>query len=156
MPAIDDNELIDRATPLLERIEAVEGFACVAADRLLTIGELMWADVDADYRLLAINSALRRQLESIRAAALLGRQDLGHLAVAFVRASLEDVMYLGCFVGLDLVDSQKLFKLLGSWDALRSLLAQRDYVGDEVMAQLWYPTAFLDAASTHARRSKRS
>jgi len=73
-----------------------------------------------------------------------------------VRASLEDVMYLGCFVGLDLVDSQKLFKLLGSWDALRSLLAQRDYVGDEVMAQLWYPTAFLDAASTHARRSKRS
>ena len=106
----------------------------------------MWADVDADYRLLAINSGLRRQLESIRAAALLGRQDLGHLAVAFVRASLEDVMYLGFFVGLDLVDSQKLFKLLGSWDALRSLLAQRDYVGDEVMAQLWYPTAFLEAA----------
>ena len=39
MPASDDNGFIDSATPLLERIEAVEGFA-VVADRLLTVGEL--------------------------------------------------------------------------------------------------------------------
>jgi hypothetical protein len=140
-----DKRPIDNATPLSERIEAVEGFAEMAT-RLLTVGELKWAAVDADYRLLAINSALRRQLESIRGASLLGRQDLGHLAVAFVRASLEDVMYLGFFVKLDLADSQGLFKLLGNWDVLRSLLAQREYVGDEVMAQLWYSDAFLEAA----------
>jgi hypothetical protein len=143
--ALNNNGPIDHATPLTERIAAIEGFVEVAG-RLLTVGDLKWADVEADYRLLAINSALRRQLESIRAAVLLGRQDLGHLAVAFVRASLEDVMYLGFFVSLDMEDSQKLFKLLGNWDTLRSLLAQRAYVGDEMMARLWYPETFLDTA----------
>jgi|SRR5215469_9658212 len=149
----DADKPVDRAAPLRERIEAVEGFAEVAA-RLLVIGELEWAAVAADYRLLAINSAARRQLEGIRAAILLARQNLGHLAVTFVRASLEDVMYLGFFMKLDLEDSQKLFKLLGNWDSLRSLLAQRKYVGDEVMAQLWYSEAFLKAAVEAQERTK--
>jgi hypothetical protein len=147
------DEPVDDAAPLRERIEAIEGFADVAA-RLLVIGELDWAAVAADYRLLAINSAVRRQLEGIRAAVLLARQDLGHMAVAFVRASLEDVMYLGFFLKLDLEDSQKLFKLLGNWDGLRSLLAQRRYVGDEVMARLWYSEAFLKAAAEAQERTK--
>ena len=145
MPPSDDKDPIDSATPLSEQIEAVEGFAEVAA-RLMIIRELKWAAVEADYRLLEVNSAMRRQLESIRAATLLGRQDLGHLAAAFIRASLEDVMYLVFFLRLDLEDSQRRSKLLDNWDALRSLLAQREYVGDEVMAQLWYLDAFLDAA----------
>jgi hypothetical protein len=115
------------------------------AGRLVAVGDLKWVDVDADYRLLAINVALRRQLESIRAAVVLARQDLGHLAVAFVRASLEDVIYLSFFVSLALDDSQKLFLLLGNWDMTRSLLAQRAYVGDDVMKELWYPTGLLDA-----------
>lgn len=144
---------INRATPLTERIGAVEEFADVAA-RLLSVGDLRWADVEVEYRLLAVNSALRRQLESIRAAVLLSRQDLGQLAVAFVRASLEDVTYLGFFVRLDLPASQKLFKLMGNWDTVRSLLAQREYVGDEVMARLWYPEAFLDAAVDLRERIK--
>ncbi len=32
--------------------------------------------------------------------------------------------------------------LLGKLDGLRSLLAQRAYIGDVVMAQLWYPKEF--------------
>jgi len=140
-------EPIDRPTSLQERVEVVEDFLDVAS-RLVTVGDLKWAAVEVDYRLLAINAALRRQLESLRAAVLLAQQDLGHLAVAFVRASLEDVMYLGFFVSLDLEASQKLFKLLGSWDGLRSLLAQRAYVGDDVMATLWYPRGFLEDAQS--------
>ena len=149
----DEQDPVDRATPLTERIEAIEGFADMA-ERMLAVGNLKWADVDADYRLLAINSALRRQLESIRAAVLLGRHGLGHLAVALVRASLEDVLYLGFFVRLDRADSQKLFKVLGNWDGLRSLLAQRGYVGDQVMARLWYPAGFLDAAVDAHEKTK--
>jgi hypothetical protein len=61
---------------------------------MVVVGELKWAAVDANYRLLAINSSLRRQLETIAAAIMLAKQDLGHLAVAFVRGSLEDMMYL--------------------------------------------------------------
>jgi len=53
---------------------------------------------------------------------------------------------LAFFVGLDRTESQELFKAMGNWDSLRSLLAQRDYVGDEVMEQLWYTESFLDAA----------
>lgn len=129
---------------LAERVEAVEGFIEIAG-RLVAVGDLKWVDVEADYRLLAINVALRRQLESIRGAVVLARQDLGHLAVAFVRASLEDVIYLDFFASLALEDSQKLFLLLGNWDVTRSLLAQRAYAGDDVMNALWYPTGFLDA-----------
>lgn len=136
---------INRPTPLAERVRALENFADIAV-RMVSVGDLRWSAVDDDYRLLAINSALRRQLESMRATALLAQRDLGHLAVSFVRASLEDVMYLAFFASLDLQRSQKLFKLMGSWDALRSLLAQRSYVGDKAMARLWYPPGFLDDA----------
>lgn len=138
------SEPVDHGEGLVERIEAIEAFIEIAG-RLVAVGDLKWVDVEADYRLLAINVALRRQLESIRGAVVLARQDLGHLAVAFVRASLEDVMYLSFFVSLTLEDSQKLFLLLGNWDATRSLLAQRAYLGDDAMRALWYPTGFLDA-----------
>jgi hypothetical protein len=135
----------DDDDPLSARIQAIESFAEIA-DRMVIVGELKWATIAADYRLLAINAAMRRQGESIRATILLSRQNLGHLAVAFVRASLEDVMYLAFFVGLDKTDSQEFFVLMGNWDGLRSLLAQREYVGDEIMKQLWYPQPLLDAA----------
>jgi hypothetical protein len=140
----DDLRPFDRGRHLEERVEAVEAFIEIAG-RLVTVGDLKWADVEADYRMLAVNVALRRQLESIRGAAVLARQDLGHLAVAFVRASLEDVLYLRFFASLALEDSQKLFGLLSDWDMARSLLAQRAYIGDDDMKKLWYPTGFLDA-----------
>ncbi|TXS48780.1 hypothetical protein EAO75_16440 [Streptomyces sp. uw30] len=128
----------------MARVQAVEDFLELA-DRLIVVGELKWSNVDADYRLLAVNSCLRRQIESMKAATLLARQDLGHLAVSFVRASLEDVLYLGFFGSLPLEESQELFLLLSNWDTVRSLLAQRAYVGDDVMRNLWYPAGFLDA-----------
>jgi hypothetical protein len=56
-------------------------------------------------------------------------------------------MYLAFFVDLDQADSQELFKLMGNWDTLRSLLAQREYLGDEVMEQLWYTEPFLNAVT---------
>jgi hypothetical protein len=65
--------------------------------------------------------------------------------VAFVRASLEDVLYLRFFASLSIEDSQKLFGLLSDWDVTRSLLAQRAYIGDDDMKKLWHPTGFLDA-----------
>src|SRR6266487_2947294 len=67
-------EPIDRPTSLQERVEVVEDFLDVAS-RLVTVGDLKWAAVEVDYRLLAINAALRRQLESLRAAVLLAQQD---------------------------------------------------------------------------------
>ncbi|MEU4214044.1 DUF5677 domain-containing protein [Actinoplanes sp. NPDC026623] len=141
----EDLSTIVDGTPFSERVEATEEFAKIA-DRILRVGTLKWSDVEADYRLLAFNSSLRRQLESINAATLLSRNGLGHLAVAFIRAALEDAMYLEFFSQLDLEESQELFLHLGKWDAIRSLLAQRSYVGDDVMAQLWYPLPFLEAA----------
>ncbi|MFE0463729.1 DUF5677 domain-containing protein [Kitasatospora sp. NPDC058965] len=132
---------------LMRRIEVTEEFIELA-NRLLEVGDLKWSEVVADYRRLAVNACLRRQIESMKAATILARQDLGHLAVSFVRASLEDVLYLGFFGSLPLEDSQELFLLLGNWDATRSLLAQRAYVGDDVMKDLWYPEGFLDSAET--------
>ena len=138
--SVDQEDLEAR---LAQRVGAVEDFAAIA-DRIAGVGDLRWAEATADYRLLAINASLRRQIESMNAAVLLSRQGLGHLAVAFVRASVEDVMYLKFFCSMTLEDSQKLFELLGVFDSARSLIAQRAYVGDEVMRSLWYPPGFVD------------
>lgn len=58
-------------------------------------------------------------------------------------------MYLGFFTSLDLGESQELFLAFGRWDVTRSLLAQRDHLGDEVMAQLWYSRPFLNAVQAN-------
>ncbi len=131
----------------------MEAFVSLA-DRLFEIRGIEWSAVEDDYRLLAVNAAFRRQLESIKAAVLLTRQDLGHLALAFVRAALEDVMYLKFFFGLDQTAFQRLFLLFGKWDGLRSLLSQRALVGDDVMNGLWYPTDFLGAAETQRSETR--
>ncbi|AHK31074.1 hypothetical protein OPAG_04145 [Rhodococcus opacus PD630] len=149
----DTDGPIHRWTPLDVRIEAVERFAD-CTEHVLTVGDLPWADVEKDYRLLAVNNSLRRQQESIRAAVLLSRHDLGHLAVAFVCAALEDVMYLGFFASLDLEESQELFVSMGNFDSLRALLAQRNYIGDKEMARLWYPKYFLEWAVAKSEESR--
>ena len=149
MPENDDKRPVHRWTPLAVRIEAVERFAD-CAEHVLTVTDPAWSDVAHDYRLLAVNSSLRRQQESIRAAILLSRHDLGHLAVAFVRAALDDVIYLRFFASLDLDRSQELFAAMSNFDSLRALLAQRNYIGDKEMARPWYPTPFFDWAEPGA------
>ena len=84
-------QLESKPSPLQARVEAVEAFVNLA-DRLFEIRGVEWSAVEHDYRLLAVNAAFRRQLESIKAAVVLTKQNLGHLAVAFVRAALEDVI----------------------------------------------------------------
>lgn len=104
------------------------------------------------FRLLAVNSSLRRQQESIRAAILLSRRDVGHLGVAFVRVALQDLTYLGFFASLDLEESQELFVSVGSFDSLRALLAHQNYIGDKEMARLWYPNTSSSGQLPGARR----
>jgi hypothetical protein len=43
---------------------------------------------------------------------------------------------------------------MSRWDQLRSLLAQRDYIGDPDMEKLWYSKGFLDLA--HESRTARA
>ena len=96
---------------LQARVEAVEAFISLA-DRLFEIHAIEWSAVEDDYRLLAINGAFRRQLESIKAAIVLAKQGLRHIAVTFIRAALEEMIYLKFFLDLDQVASQRLFILL--------------------------------------------
>jgi hypothetical protein len=135
----------------VERVEAVAAFAEVA-ERLIVVGDLEWADAEADWRTLAVNVCLRRQQEQLRAAVLLARQSLGHLAVGYVRTSLEDLLFLGYLATLSREDSRELLDAMGRWDHIRSLLAQRDYLGDEEMKNLWYPAEFLNAAQAERGR----
>ncbi|MFF3896860.1 DUF5677 domain-containing protein [Streptomyces sp. NPDC001812] len=127
-----------------KRIVAVEEFTELV-NQVVAVGSLDWSKHEEDFRLLAVNVSLRRQIESMRAATILARQGLGHLAVSFVRPALEEVLYIGFFASLTREESQELFLALGVWDSTRSLLAQRAYVGDDVMRSLWYPPGFLDA-----------
>jgi hypothetical protein len=144
--AAPDDPSEDGENSFHDRVEAVRAFVD-AWTEIMVPGDLEWKEVEKDFRLLAINSCIRRQMESLRAALILSEQDLGHLAVSFVRASLEDVTYLQFFVSLPREEAQELFIVFGTWDGFRSLLAQREYVGDDAMNALWYSKDFLANAS---------
>lgn len=141
------SDLSQHNSSLKARVAAVEGLLRVT-DSVIEVGSVGWDASLGDLRLLAANAAMRRQLESIKAAVLLARQALGHLAVTFVRAALEDVMYLKFFFGLDRDTSQQLFTELARWDGFRSVLCQRAYLGDEVMNGLGFPSVFLNSVGT--------
>ncbi|MGD9959336.1 DUF5677 domain-containing protein [Nocardioides sp.] len=145
-----DHSMLDH---LDERVAAVAGFNAIARD-VIDLGEMLWSDAMEDLRRLAINYVLRRQLESLDAAVALHDQHLAHLSVQFVRPALEEFLYLKYLMTLPVEDSQELFKALGVWDSVRSLLAQRDFIGDEDMRGLWYSTSFLDAAEAKRTMTK--
>ncbi|SRR6266568_2142489 len=127
------------------RAKAV-GALLPALHELLHVTDLKWDDTQKDYRLLVINHVIRRQLEAIEAALSLGTVGLGHLSVAFIRTALEEMLWTKFLAGLPLATSQRLLLTLANYDSLRSLAAQREFIGDEEMRSLWYTPAFLDAA----------
>jgi hypothetical protein len=88
---------------------------------------------------------LRRQFEALDATVVLAKAGLGHLAVGFVRPALEELLWMLWVKDLPRKDANDLLMAMGHSDAIRSLLAQRAYIGDAVMQELWYPVAFLDA-----------
>ena len=107
-----------------------------------------WNSMFADLRLLATNYILRRQLESLDAALLLAQNDFGHLAVGLVRPALDELLWLSWVMDLPTKTAQSLLLALGRSDTSRSLIAQRSYVGDDAMSDLWYPVAFLDSVAS--------
>jgi hypothetical protein len=141
---VSDNESASTQAEIA-RAKAV-GALLPALRELLHVTNLKWDDVQKDYRLLVINHVIRRQLEAIEAALSLGAVGLGHLAVAFIRTALEEMLWTKFLAGLPLAVSQRLLLALANYDSLRSLAAQREFIGDEEMRSLWYTPAFLDAA----------
>lgn len=133
---------------LIKRIHALEA-VLVDAKKLVSVGDLKWDDVMSDLRLLAVNNILRRQLESLDAALALAKTGLGHLAVSFVRPALEEMIWLKYLADLSKEDASKVLLAMGNNDSLRSLMAQRDYVGAEAMRDLWYSDSWLLAAEAN-------
>ncbi|MEU4673921.1 DUF5677 domain-containing protein [Amycolatopsis sp. NPDC023774] len=134
------NETPDAAA----RLAAVETW--IAAEKqTFIIGDLSWDTAWSDLRRIAANYVLRRQLEALDATVVLTKAGLGHLAVGFVRPALDELLWMLWIKDLPHRDAQDLLMAMGRSDAIRSLLAQRAYVGDAVMQELWYPVRFLDA-----------
>jgi hypothetical protein len=138
---------------LARRIEAVDAFTSINA-RLVRVGDIQWDAAETDQRLLATNYILRRQLEGLDASVQLARTGLGHLAVGFVRPALDELLWMSFLKTLDAEVSQRLFNIMGKFDARRSLVAQRNHVGDEVMQHLWYTVPFLDAQQAALAETK--
>jgi hypothetical protein len=126
------------------RVAAVEALTC-ALKQVYVIGDLTWSAAWSDIRRIAVNYILRRQFEALDAAVALAKAELGHLAVGFIRPALDELLWMLWIKDLPQQDAQELLTTMGRSDAIRSLLAQRAYVGDDVMQELWYPVAFLDA-----------
>lgn len=127
------------------RAEAVKALLPVLKE-LIKITDQKWDDVNKDFRLLVVNHVMRRQFESIEATLKLGGVGLGHLSVAFIRTSLEEMLWVKFLAKLPLDTSQRLLVTMANYDNLRSLKAQREYIGDAEMRSLWYTPAFLEVA----------
>ncbi len=108
----------------------------------------------SDLRLLAVNYVVRRQLEALEATVVLAGSGFGHLAVGFVRPALDELLWTAWVTDLPKAVAHELLLDMGQYDAVRSLVAQRDFVGDQVMQQLWYPVAFLDTAADRENELK--
>jgi hypothetical protein len=113
---------------------------------LIEVTDLKWDDATKDIRLLAINHVMRRQLEALDATLSLAAVNAGHLAVVFVRPALEEMLWIKYLTSIDRAIAQRLLSAMGSYDSLRSLLSQADYIGEKAMCDLWYSPEFLAAA----------
>ncbi len=139
------NEEIAPKQAETDRAKAVRNILPSLRD-LFQVTDIKWADFAKDFRLLVINHVIRRQIEGIEAALDLASANLGHLSVCFIRPSLEEMIWVKYLSSLAVDTSQRLLIALANYDGLRSLNAQRAYVGDEVMRDLWYTPEFLEAA----------
>ncbi|MFG1777647.1 DUF5677 domain-containing protein [Micromonospora sp. NPDC049048] len=133
------------------RVAAVEVWIA-ATKQALVIGDLTWDAAWSDLRRIAVNYILRRQLEALDATVVLAKVGLGHLAVGFIRPALDELLWMLWVKDLPQEDAQNLLMVMGRSDGIRSLLAQRAYVGDAVMQELWYPVTFLDAQEQQLTR----
>nr|WP_269440825.1 DUF5677 domain-containing protein [Micromonospora tarapacensis] len=114
---------------------------------------MTWDAAWPDLRRIAVNYILRRQLEALDATVVLAKVGLGHLAVGFVRPALDELLWMLWVKDLPQQDAQNLLMAMGRSHGIRSLLAQRAYVGDAVMQELWYPVTFLDAQDQQLTRA---
>lgn len=142
---MDDASVAVNENPDVEaRLAAVEAWI-VVQKQTFVIGDLSWDTAWSDLRRIAVNYILRRQFEALDATVVLAKAGLGHLAVGFVRPALDELLWMLWMKDLPQQDAQDLLKAMGRSDGIRSLLAQRVFVGDDVMQELWFPVAFLDA-----------
>jgi hypothetical protein len=112
----------------------------------IRIGQLTWDDSDPDLRGLAVNNSVRRQRDALQGTIALGEAGQGHLTVAFVRSFFEERLWITFLASMTRPESNALLLSMGRWDAIRSLTAQRDYIGDRTMTlKLWYPPGFVDS-----------
>jgi hypothetical protein len=142
--------LIDESDPATgggpsRRLLALENFTAKMRETV-RVGTLAWDADLPNLRGLTINNCLRRQTDALAGTVALGNTGHGHLAVALVRAFLEERLWVALLARMTSNDARTLLIAMGRWDAVRALVAQRDYVGDRVMSlDLWYPPGFVDA-----------
>lgn len=132
-------------TSATDRLQALKIFT-ERIDEVIEVGSLTWDQAAPDFRGLSINNCVRRQRESLEGAIALGRAGHGHLAVGFVRSFLEERIWLAFLASMPRDEANSLLLAMGRWDAIRTLVAQREFVGDKAMTlDLWYPPGFVDA-----------
>ncbi|MFJ8495940.1 hypothetical protein ACIRBZ_47620 [Streptomyces sp. NPDC094038] len=132
----------DSSSPRLQALRTFSARMCTE----IRLGPLVWDESDPDLRALTINNCVRRQRDAIEGAIALGDARQAHLAVAFVRAFLEERMWAIFLASMTHSEANALLLAMGLWDAQRALIAQRDYIGNlDMTLHLWFPPGFVDA-----------
>ncbi len=111
-----------------------------AAEELTTpyLGAIWEKDLP-NRRKLASIVCIKRQLEAIRSAILLAKNDLGHMGVVFLRPACEEAMWLSYLHRIGEEDANRLLASMTTLDVTRSIIAQQQYAGKRGMKSLGFP-----------------
>lgn len=82
--------------------------------RAIRFDPLTWDESNPDLRALTINSCVRRQRDALVGAIALGEAGQGHRAVAFVRAFLEERMWVAFLAAMTRSEANALLLAMGA------------------------------------------
>jgi hypothetical protein len=123
---------------------------------LSTVGDIDWDQFYSGRLGYVEKVCVVRQCEAIKAALLLAKEGLGHLAVAYVRPACEEYLWLSYLNSVDSQAAEKFIMALMLVENDRSIEAQGQYFGDDWMARNGWPLSYMRSATAASSTAKES
>jgi hypothetical protein len=94
---------------------------------------------------------VERQTAALRAAVVLTRESLGHLALPMVRPACEERIWLAYLLTLKPSVRSRLGILISAIESHRAVTAQQQFLGSKTMQDLGFPKRFVKGAPSRRK-----
>jgi hypothetical protein len=131
-----------------------------SADEFIEIFDVLLTGLDLKFSptipmcAVVARTVAERQVNALRASIVLGKNNLGQLASAFVRQACEEQIWLKYIAQLESAVADRLLSTMGDSDVMRGLLAFRDYAGLDALVKLGFPAYFVQWVDVYVGKAK--